>query len=166
MNDDNRIHVSRCISGCGGFLKKIDMALSVQLDTILDPDNEDSTDNRMLTSSCMRKRGAKATPGSETTTYTAAICADAAIARGLTSPTALHIITLLHRSATQYNMDVRNSPRFRVLKNLWRALDKREEEMVADEKKGSEGRTGAFEATDGAATPSDGAAILGDHLSR
>jgi hypothetical protein len=69
--------------------------------------------------------------------YAAAIYADAAISRGLTTPIALWVTSLLTRSGTQYNIDVRNSPRYRVFHNLWRAMDNREAEMDAEDNKRS-----------------------------
>ncbi|KAJ7722569.1 hypothetical protein DFH07DRAFT_759938 [Mycena maculata] len=67
--------------------------------------------------------------------YAAAIHADAAIYRGLVASTALRITSLLSRSAAQYNIDVHNSPRYRIFRHLWHEMDTRDEEMVAEERK-------------------------------
>ncbi|KAJ7241492.1 hypothetical protein B0H12DRAFT_1133539 [Mycena haematopus] len=140
----------RRLSGCGGFAKKIDVALFV-LGQVLNPDHEDPTDgvsDELLAKalSCaayahVEKYEAERRLGnvqlSNDHLFTAAICAEAAVARGLTSFVALQITDILSRFATQYNVDVRNSPRYGFLKSLWRAMDRRDEEMTAEENKRS-----------------------------
>ncbi|KAJ6464383.1 hypothetical protein C8R45DRAFT_840395 [Mycena sanguinolenta] len=146
-NGDGEKRLEIAVSGCG-FLKKIELALSV-LGTILDPDNEDPTDdvsNELLARalSCAayahielyeKARGERKIKLANDHLYTATICADAAVSRGLTSSIALQIAALLRRSGTQFNLDVRNSPRYRVFRHLWRAMDSRDEEMAAEERK-------------------------------
>ncbi|KAJ7198277.1 hypothetical protein GGX14DRAFT_470086 [Mycena pura] len=140
----------RRISGCAGFAKKLDLALSC-LDTIINPDSEDpcvdvSDDLLARALSCAafvhielynaaRRRNDLKLANDHL--YAAAMYADVSICRGLVSPNALHVTSVLTRSATQYNHDIRNSPRYRVFKDLWRAMDKRDEELAKEDRKRS-----------------------------
>ncbi|KAJ7511774.1 hypothetical protein B0H11DRAFT_1952873 [Mycena galericulata] len=138
----------RRLSGCGGFLQDVNRALSA-LDTIIDPDHEDPSvdvSDALVAKafSCkafafiekyeaaVKNRNVRL---ANDHLYAAAIHADAAVSRGLVTPTALGVVSLLTRSAEQYKHDVRNSPRYRIFVSLWRAMDRRDEEMAAEDRK-------------------------------
>ncbi|KAJ7259995.1 hypothetical protein B0H12DRAFT_1048599 [Mycena haematopus] len=148
---EKRLEIAiRRLSGCCGFDRNTDLALSL-LGSILDPDDEDPTDDvsdELLAKalSCAAYAHVEQYNAAWRTgnvrlgndhLYSAAICADAASARGLTTSTAVEITDILCRSATQYSIEVRNSPRYGVFRNLWRAMDRRDEEKVAEENKRS-----------------------------
>ncbi|KAF7332979.1 MYND-type domain-containing protein [Mycena venus] len=148
---EKRLEIAiRRISGCAGFAKKLDLALSC-LDTIINPEGEDPCDDVSdellakalscaafvhieLYEAARRRNDIKL---ANDHLYAAAMYADASISRGLVSPNALWVTSVLTRSATQYNIDIRNSPRYRVFKDLWSAMDKREEEMAVEDRKRS-----------------------------
>ncbi|KAJ7920283.1 hypothetical protein B0H13DRAFT_2656475 [Mycena leptocephala] len=148
---EKRLEIAiRRISGCAGFAKKLDLALSC-LDTIINPDSDDFCDDvsdellakalscavfvhTELYEAARRRNDIKL---ANDHLYAAAVYADASISRGLVSPNALWVTSVLTHSATQYNTDIRNSPRYRIFKYLWRAFDKREEEMAEEDRKRS-----------------------------
>ncbi|KAJ6464377.1 hypothetical protein C8R45DRAFT_1174491 [Mycena sanguinolenta] len=111
---EKRLEIAiRRLSGCGGFLKKIDRGLSVL---------ETQTTKTQLTTFLMSfsRVVVRSTPPS---------------LAGSPAFIALQIAVLLRRSGTQYDLDVRNSPRYRVFRHLWRAMDKRDEGMAVEERK-------------------------------
>ncbi|KAJ6464372.1 hypothetical protein C8R45DRAFT_910988 [Mycena sanguinolenta] len=121
----------RHLSGCGGFDQDIDIALSY-LHTIIDSNNEDPAIN-VPAELLVKAISCAACAHFEL----AAVYANAAIARGLSSPISLSVSAVLSSWGARCNVDVRNSPRYRVYKSLWRARDKLDEEMAAAERRRS-----------------------------
>ncbi|KAF7353363.1 MYND-type domain-containing protein [Mycena sanguinolenta] len=148
---EKRLEIAiRRLSGCAGFSRDIEVALS-HLDTIINPNNEDPAIN--VSAELLVKAVSCAAFGhlalyeaaartddiqlANDHLYAAAIYADAAVSRGLISSTSLWVPSVLSSSAEHYNVDIRNSPRYRVFKNLWGAWDKLDEELAAEERKRS-----------------------------
>ncbi|KAJ7243101.1 hypothetical protein B0H12DRAFT_1311762 [Mycena haematopus] len=139
---EKRLEIAiRRLTGCCGFAKKVDMALA-GLDTILDPDHEDPTDDTEVDGPVDKECQHYTVPKEFQQNSREGVYVRGQVDGGSgTGPSTggrnAVITTLLSRSTTQYNVDVRNSPRYSVFRNLWRAMGRRNEEMAAEENKRS-----------------------------